>query len=55
MVLTLLVLALLFFGLTIWFFIKNKKALAVTFGLIGFMALLLFFIVRAMYPHKVPF
>jgi hypothetical protein len=55
MVLTLLILALFFFGLTVWFFSKNKKALAVTFGLIGLMALALYIIVRAMYPHKVPF
>jgi len=55
MILQLLILALLFFGLATWFFIKRKKVLGFTFGAIGIMALLLFFIVRYLYPHSVPF
>lgn len=55
MILQLLVLSAAFFGLAGWFWIRKKKVLAVTFGLIGFFALLLFVIVRALYPHKVPF
>jgi O-antigen ligase len=55
MVIQLLVLALAFFGLASWFFIKKKKVLGITFILIGVMALALFFIVRMMYPHRVPF
>lgn len=55
MILQLLILALLFFGLATWFFIKRKKVLGFTFGAISVMALLLFYIVRYLYPHSVPF
>lgn len=55
MILQLLVLSAAFFGLAGWFLTKKKKVLAVTFGLIGLFALLLFVVVRALYPHKVPF
>lgn len=36
MILQLLVLSAAFFGLAGWFWIRKKKVLAVTFGLIGF-------------------
>jgi uncharacterized membrane protein YozB (DUF420 family) len=55
MIIQLLILSLLFFGLASWFFIKRKKVLGFTFAAIGVMALLLFFIVRYLYPHSVPF
>jgi len=55
MVLQLLILALLFFGLASWFFIKRKKVLGFTFAAVGLMALLLFLVVRSLYPHTVPF
>ncbi|HMM11383.1 MAG TPA: hypothetical protein PKE03_04750 [Bacteroidales bacterium] len=55
MVLQLLIIAGVFFGLSAWFFYKKRKVLSGLFALIAFFALLLFFIVRALYPHKVPF
>lgn len=55
MILQIPILALLFFGLASWFFIKRKNVLGFTFGAMGIMALLLFFIVRHLYPHIVPF
>ncbi|MDD4086577.1 MAG: hypothetical protein PHP48_04975 [Bacteroidales bacterium] len=55
MIIQLLILSLLFFALAIWFFVKRKKVLGITFGAIGVMALLLFFVVRYLYPDSVPF
>jgi len=55
MVIQLLILSGFFFGLSGWFFYKKRKVLGWLFGLIAFFALLLFFIVRALYPHRVPF
>jgi len=55
MIIQLLILAFLFFGLATWFFVKHKKVLGFTFAAIGIMALLLFFVVRYLFPHAVPF
>jgi len=55
MILQLLIFSLLFFGLAVWFFVKKKKALGITFSAIGVMVLLLFFVVRYLYPDSVPF
>lgn len=55
MILSLLIIAGVFFVLAVWFLIKSKKVLGFTFMLISFTAVLLFVIVRALYPHKIPF
>jgi hypothetical protein len=55
MIIQLLVLSVLIFGLSGWFFFKKRKVLGWLFALIALFALLLFLIVRALYPHKVPF
>jgi len=44
-----------FSGLSGWFFYRRKKVLGVTFAMIALAALALFFIVRMLYPHRVPF
>jgi hypothetical protein len=55
MIILLLTYSLIFFGLAAWFFFKRKKVLGITFGAIGIMLLLLFFVVRYLYPYTVPF
>jgi len=55
MIILLLIYSLIFFALAGWFFFKRKKILGITFGAIGIMILLLFFVVRYLYPHLVPF
>ncbi len=55
MIIQLLVISVIFIGLAIWFFIKNRKPLGFTFLLIGLVAMIFFFIVRWLYPHTVPF
>lgn len=55
MVIQLLILSVFFSGLSGWFFYRRKKVLGYTFALIAAAALALFFIVRALYPHRVPF
>ncbi len=55
MVIQLLVISGLFFGLSGWFIYKKRKVLGWLFALIAFFALILFFIVRTLYPHRVPF
>ncbi|MFZ4465013.1 MAG: hypothetical protein ACOYN5_14290 [Bacteroidales bacterium] len=55
MILQLPVISLIIFGLGIWFWIKKKKPLAITFWAIGIMGILLFLIVWHLFPAKVPF
>lgn len=55
MVIQLLILSLFFSGLAGWFFYRKKHVLGVTFLMIAFAAVVLFFVVRAMYPQSVPF
>ncbi len=55
MVIQLFIFALLFIGLASWFFIRKRKVLGYTFMLLGIVVMVFFFIVRALYPHKVPF
>lgn len=55
MVIQLFIFAILFFGLASWFFIRKKKVLGFTFTALGLMLMAMFFIVRTLYPHKVPF
>lgn len=55
MLIQLFIFALLFIGLASWFFLKKKKVLGLLFLLIGLLVMVFFFIVRALYPHKVPF
>jgi hypothetical protein len=55
MVIQLFIFALIFFGLAVWFFVRNKKVLGFTFIALGIMLTVIFFIVRFLYPHKVPF
>jgi hypothetical protein len=55
MIIQLLIFALLFMALGVWFFIKKRKPLAVTFILLGLVTMMFFFIVRWLHPHTVPF
>jgi hypothetical protein len=55
MVIQLFIFAWLFIGLSVWFYVKKRKPLAVTFMLMGIFAMAFFFIVRWLYPHTVPF
>jgi len=55
MVIQLFIFSLLFFGLALWFFLRKKKVLGFTFIALGVMLMSIFFIVRFIYPHKVPF
>lgn len=55
MVIQLLILSLFFSGLAGWFFYRKKHVLGVTFLMIAFASVVLFFVVRAMYPQSVPF
>ena len=55
MVIQLLILSLFFSGLAAWFFYRKKHVLGITFLMIAFAAVALFFVVRFMYPHRVPF